>query len=78
MRLVLTLVLVLTLGGCVIGPAFDKACVEGRLSVEQAKAINELEWEKCPSYREECRAEVNDRILKRKCSEFSRRIFYWF
>lgn len=65
--------------GCVIGPAFDKACVEGRISQEQAEAINELEWEKCPSYNEgECRAEVNDRVIKRECSELSRKFFYWY
>lgn len=72
------IILLLFLGGCVIGPAFDKACVVGRISEEQAQAINKLEWEKCPSYREECRAEVNDRVIKRKCAEFSRRIFFWY
>ena len=78
MRLTFTLILALTLGGCIIGPAFDKTCVEGRLSAEQAEAVNGLEWRKCPSYREECLAEANDRVIKRKCSEFSRRFFYWY
>ena len=74
----IVIILLLLLGTYLIGPIFDKICIEGRLSQEQAKAINELKWEKCPSYRKECRAELNDRIIKRKCSEFSRRIFYWY
>ena len=60
------------------GGKFDSICVEGRLSQAQATAINSLPWGKCPNYRDgRCEAQVDDRILVRECSEFSRSIFYW-
>ena len=56
---------------------FDRMCVEGRLSAEQVAAINALPWEKCPQYRDgECRAEVNDRVVARECSEALRSLTY--
>lgn len=54
-----------------IGTKFDTVCVEGRLSESQAQALNQLEWDHCPSYREgNCEAEVNDRVFVGQCSEF--------
>jgi hypothetical protein len=62
---------IMTLGGW-----FDSICVEGRLSEEQANALNEMDWEKCPSYRRgACLAEAGDRIIIRECSELSRKVF---
>lgn len=59
-----------------IDSRFDETCIEGRLSAEQAEAINSLEWDKCPSYRNgECRAEWNDRVFVGQCSEASK--FLW-
>jgi hypothetical protein len=57
------------------GEVFDRNCIEGRVSMEQAEAINQVEWGKCPFYRSPCVAVENDRVLKRQCSEFSRRLF---
>lgn len=64
------------LAGCASGgltEAFEKideACVVGRLSQEQADAINELGWEKCGR----CVAKVNDRVVVRECSEILRAV----
>ncbi len=58
---------------------FDSICVEGRLSQAQVSALNSLEWEKCPGYRRRtnggCYARVNDRVVIRECSRFSRAFF---
>jgi len=57
------------------GAYFDNVCIEGRLSAEQAEAINSEEWGKCPSYRDgDCKAEEKDRVLKHFCSKFSRKL----
>lgn len=68
----------LLFGGLVVsGPYIDSICVEGRLSTEQAEAINHFAWKKCPKYRDGvCRAKKKDRILLRECSEFSRKILF--
>jgi len=59
-----------------VGSRFDAVCVEGRISAAQAEALNSLEWDKCPSYRNgECAAEWNDRVLVGQCSEFFK--FLW-
>ena len=57
------------------GRVFDRNCIEGRVSTQQAESINKAEWGKCPFYRRPCAAEENDRVLKRQCSEFSRNLF---
>ncbi len=61
------------------GSWIDSICVEGRLSQAQVEALNSLEWEKCPNYRQraggECRAEVDDRVVIRECSSLSRTFF---
>jgi hypothetical protein len=56
---------------------FDRQCVRGRISDHQARALNKLPWEKCPSYRRgmdgEClEVQRNDRVVNRECSEFMR------
>lgn len=61
----------------IAGPYIDSVCTEGRISREQAAAINELEWKHCPSYRNgECEAGTKDRILVRECAEFSRKVLF--
>ena len=76
----------ITFGG---GKWIDSICVEGRLSQAQVEAINSLKWEKCPGYRRraivthvagqdptgKCKAEVNDRVVIRECSQLSRAFF---
>lgn len=58
------------------GGWFDSLCVEGRLSAEQAEALNQMDWEKCPGYRQDvCLAEAGDRVVVRECSELSRKVF---
>jgi hypothetical protein len=58
------------------GRYFDSICVEGRLGVEQAETLNNIQWGKCPTYRNgNCKAEKNDRVLKHYCSSFSRNMF---
>ena len=58
------------------GDTIDKTCIEGRLSEDQANVINQLEWGKCPGYRNGvCRAEEGDRVLVRECSELSKKVF---
>jgi hypothetical protein len=58
------------------GSYFDSICVEGRLSTEQAETLNNVQWGKCPTYRNgDCEAEENDRILKHYCSSFLRDLF---
>ena len=58
------------------GRYFDSVCVEGRLSVEQVEALNNVQWGMCPTFRNGvCEAETNDRILKHYCSSFTRNLF---
>ena len=58
-----------------MGGAIDRLCVEGQLSQAQAAAINNLEWEKCPKYRQgECLAEAGDRVINKQCSKFSKTV----
>ncbi len=61
------------------GSWIDSICVEGKLSQVQVEALNSLEWEKCPGYRKRanggCTAEINDRVVIRECSQFSRAFF---
>ena len=57
------------------GRYFDSICVEGRLSQAQAESLNREAWGKCPSYRDDCVAEKNDRVIKHYCSSFSRNFF---
>lgn len=54
-----------------IGPHFDDYCIRGKLSFEQARYLTfESEWEAGGP-----EALPDDRVLRRECSEFSRRIF---
>lgn len=63
----------ITLG---VGAEFDRVCVEGRLSAEQARALNAGTWGHCPSYRDEdCVAKEKDRVFVGECSEFFK--FLW-
>jgi len=60
----------------VVGDKFDEVCVEGQISAEQAEVINNLEWKRCPTYRNgTCVAEAGDRVLVGQCSEFFK--FVW-
>ena len=64
-----------------LGSSIDGVCVEGRLSVAQAEALNSLPWGKCPGYRNgNCKAEERDRVLVGECSEFSKTLSLgkWF
>lgn len=56
-----------------VGADFDKACIIGRISKEQAEEINRSTWEKHSSDARE--AQAGDRIFNRHCSETSLRIF---
>lgn len=66
--------------GC-SGPSFiDKECIKGRISSEQAQAVNEGPWEHLPSYNRDaegrcvdCAAE-RDRIFSAKCSRFIKEV----
>ncbi len=59
------------------GPYIDSICTEGRISSNQAAIINLREWNKCPSYRNNnCAAREGDRILRRECAEFSRKLLF--
>lgn len=67
----LGLVLALWLGINLVAPYFDDYCIVGRLSATQAYVLNyETKWAK-----QQHDADLNDRVIKRECSEFSRRIF---
>jgi hypothetical protein len=68
---------ILWAGVMMSGGYFDSICVEGRLSAEQAEVLNQMDWEKCPSYRQGsgCLAEAGDRVIIRECSELSRKFF---
>jgi hypothetical protein len=62
-------------GGC-IGHWVDEKCIKGKLSEEQAAAINDETWGHLPDYNQNedghclhC-AKVRDRILAEECSEF--------
>ena len=69
-------ILVLWLGIVLAGRQIDILCIEGRVSAEQAEAVNSTPWSKCPKYRNgDCRVEEGDRILVRECSELSKSIF---
>ena len=58
------------------GKYFDSVCVEGQLSLQQAEAINNIQWENVRCIRNgDCEAEKNDRVLKHYCSSFSRNFF---
>ncbi len=64
---------VITLG---VGFEFDKVCIEGRLSAEQAVMLNATDWGRCPDYRNgECEAAEKDRVFAGECSEFFK--FLW-
>ena len=64
---------VITLG---VGSEFDRICIEGRLSSEQAVMLNASDWGRCPNYRDNmCEAEERDRVLAGECSEFFK--FLW-
>ncbi|KKM13264.1 hypothetical protein LCGC14_1718040 [marine sediment metagenome] len=65
---------VITLG---VGYEFDKICIEGRLSAEQAVMINDTAWGWCPVNRLGmlCEAAEGDRVLAGECSEFFK--FLW-
>jgi len=63
----------ITLG---VGAEFDKICIEGRISAEQAVMLNATDWGRCPNYRDgECEAAERDRVLSGECSEFFK--FLW-
>lgn len=63
----------ITLGA---GFEFDKVCIEGRLSAEQAVVINATDWGWCPPDRnDECEAAERDRVFTGECSEFFK--FLW-
>ncbi len=71
-----------------IGDAFESLCIKGRISVEQAEAINAVSWRHTPTYCEDeagidkngkpyigqsdCRARQYDRILRAECSHFGK------
>ena len=57
-----------------VGERFDDKCIEGRLSHNQAVAVNVLHWGYCP-HEEGCAAEANDRVFVGQCSEFFK--FLW-
>lgn len=59
------------------GQEFDKICIEGRLSAEQAAVINDVDWGYCPVNRLGmlCKAAENDRVFIGQCSEFFK--FLW-
>ena len=58
------------------GRHFDSICIEGKLSMEQVEILNNVQWGKCPVYRNgDCEAEENDRVLKHYCSSFLRNLF---
>ncbi len=68
---------VLYFGLIIAGPAIDAACVKGRLSEVQVRAINEQEWNKCPKYMNgKCEALKYDRVLSGECSNRSRTILF--
>lgn len=59
------------------GPSFiDEECIKGRISKQQAAAINEGPWEHLPTYNRgpdgKCKncAEEMDRVFSAKCSQF--------
>ena len=55
------------------GGKFDSVYVEGRLSAEQAGAVNALPWGHCPGYRDgDCHADEGDRVVVREFSELMR------
>ena len=63
------------------GPGFiDKECIKGRLSSEQADAVNRGPWEHLPSYNRDadgkCRncAQEMDRIFSAECSKFIKEV----
>jgi len=74
------LVACLNTAGCT-GPSFiDKECIKGRISSEQAAAINEGPWEHLPSYNRDaegkcvdCAVET-DRVFSAKCSRFIKEV----
>ncbi len=69
-------ILTLWIGIVIVGPEIDKKCVEGKFSVEQAEAVNNLPWGKCPKYRNgDCHIEAGDRMLAGECSTLSRSFF---
>ncbi len=61
-----------------VGKIIDTICIEGRLSQEQCDAINELEWEYCPKYRERyqegCTCEHRDRVFSKDCADALKRL----
>ncbi len=55
------------------GEYIDSVCTLGRISDEQARAVNDLPFNKCPGYNDGvCEAKLKDRIVRRECSEFMR------
>lgn len=69
----------LFVSGCV-GHMVDKKCIRGRLSEEQANAINAEHWGKLPSYNKNhegtCKhcAKAGDRVLASECSDFLKEV----
>jgi hypothetical protein len=64
----------LATGGC-LGHWIDEQCIKGKLSEEQAAAINDETWGHLPEYNQDenghclhC-AKARDRILAEECSE---------
>ena len=56
------------------GEKFDEACVIGRVSADQAVALNTTPWGHCP-HNDGCEAAESDRVFSRKCSELLK--FTW-
>ena len=69
------------LSGCV-GHMVDEKCIRGRLSEEQANAINSAHWGKLPSYNKNhegtCKhcAKEGDRVLASECSDFLKEVTF--
>jgi hypothetical protein len=103
MKFILFMSLILWMGtansGCAIkikppdlppymGDAFESICIKGRISEDQAKAINKKDWLHTPTYCEDqagenkvggtytgqsdCQARKYDRILSAECSQAKR------
>lgn len=71
----LSLLLMTGLSACTGPSLIDEACIKGRLSDEQAAAVNKGPWQHLPSYNRDadgqCKdcAGAGDRILSSKCSQ---------
>lgn len=65
----------LACGACSKPGLIERDCIKGRLSSEQADAINSREWQHVPTYNRgpdgDCKncAAVGDRVLAARCSD---------